>query len=104
MNTIPQAEASDGIAELKELRELAALHNFDLFIFLSKLTELGADGGILKIDDLSAEGTGNVVVNYQLSNGLKALLLTFRAMDSDTHKIKGSASDGRTFAAQSNAP
>ena len=57
-------DADQALADLRELRELAALQRFDLFIFLRELNELGATVMRADIDGLPAEGAEDFVVRY----------------------------------------
>jgi hypothetical protein len=75
--------------EMRELRELAELYRFDLFMYLRHLTDLDAPVCTAEVDDVSAVGTVGVGVHFKLCEGLKALLLTLRARNSNADEIEG---------------
>jgi hypothetical protein len=85
----------EAIEEMRELAELARLCQFDLFVYLRELTDLGAGVLVANVDAEATVRTARHVVHYKLADGLKALLLTFRARNRHTDEIERSAGEGR---------
>jgi hypothetical protein len=93
MNAPIAIDMDQATADLKELRELAALQNFDLFGLIRELSDAGASG--VEVDSLSAVSTRDGVVRYKLADRLLVCLATLRAGQVHPHKIEGTSCDVR---------
>ena len=86
-------DMDQALADRKELRELAALQNFDLFSLMRELSDAGASSLCVEVDGLSAIPTGNGIVRSKLADRLLVCLVTLRAKQVHPHKIEGASSE-----------
>lgn len=86
-------DTDQALADFKELRELAALQNFDLFSLIRELSDAGASSLCVEADDVAAIPTGDGVVRYKLADRLLVCLATLRAQQIHPHKIEGTSCD-----------
>ena len=93
MNAPIAIDMDQATADLKELRELAALQNFDLFGLIRELSDAGASTLCVEPNSLSAIPTGDGVVRYKLADRLLVCLATLRAGQVHPHKIEGTSCD-----------
>lgn len=70
-------DMDQALADLRELRELAVIYEFDLFEFLSGLENRGTV--LFQIDDPAAIRTGNRLVRYKLADEALVCLAALRA-------------------------
>ncbi|MGD0420587.1 MAG: hypothetical protein ABSA68_13585 [Xanthobacteraceae bacterium] len=93
MSTPVTLDMDQALADLKELRELAALQFFDLFSLLRELDDAGASILCAEVDNFSAMPAGNSIVRYKLSDRLQICLATLRARHVHPHKVEGGSCD-----------
>jgi len=86
-------DMDQALADFRELRELAALHFFDLFGLLREISDSGASVLCAEVDSFSAMPTGDSVVRYKLSDRLQVCLATLRAHHVHPKKVKGGSCD-----------
>lgn len=92
-----EPDFSQSNAEMRELRALSDLYLFDLHEFLRLLSEAGAPTLSAYVDDKATDAAGRTIVRYQLSEGLRTVLLALRARHLDANKVEGRAGDRRSF-------
>jgi hypothetical protein len=86
-------DTDQALADLKELRELAALQNFDLFGLIREISDAGESSVCAEANDVAAIPTGNGVVRYKLADRLLVCLETLRARQVHPHKVESCSSE-----------
>jgi hypothetical protein len=82
-------DMDQALVDFKDLRELAALQNFDLFGLIRELSDAGASSFVIEVDSLTAIPTGNGVVRYKLADRLLVCLAALRAKQVHPHESVG---------------
>lgn len=95
MSDRPIASAAEQMAEL---RKLAELQNFDLFVFLRELTQLGAVTLRAKVNPATTIGTEGPAFIDELGEGVLALLAALRARHVSADEIERRSSVGHVDA------
>jgi hypothetical protein len=88
----PNMDLDQALADLRELRELAAIQNFDLFEFLRDLDNRGTS--LFQINNTSAIGAGDLLVSYQLADEALVCLAALRARNVKPVNVESCFSHG----------
>jgi hypothetical protein len=91
-------DMDEALDQFRELAALSKLYSFDLFIYLRELNDLGTPILRAYVDDTPAKRTDDIIVHYELDDGLKILLTTLRAMNVHAGTIKASSSERAALA------
>lgn len=82
-------DMDQALADLKELRELAALQSFDLFGLVRELSDAGASVLCCQVDKYSARSASDRIARYKLADRLLVSLAALRARHVHPHVVEG---------------
>lgn len=85
---VPDAKAA--LADMRELKELSELYDFDLGIELLRLTQEGLPALCVEIDAPTAVPADGMVCTYKLPERLQVCLAALRVRHLNSNEIKGS--------------
>lgn len=84
---ITEPDMAQALADLRELRALAASQGFELFEFLRQLSEDGTPVLRADVNVCATIGATHNVALYSLSEPVKACLAALRMRDRDTNEL-----------------